>query len=359
MKCIKVFLILTALLLHGCLTEADPDLKNDFKTFTPLELNDGWVISNPENEGINFEKLKNVYILAHSDPELWQLKSMLVFRNGKLVSESYMKDENDRTRPRAVWSCTKQVIGILTGIAIDKGFINSVDDPIKKYFPEIINRYPDKQDITIRNLLTMQSGIEFNNDKHTPELLGKHVTSSLDFILNLPYSGQGNNFNYNDGNPHLLSAILQKVTGKTTAVWAEEVFFSKLDIKNYSWQQYIDGITLGGYGISIPPRELAKIANCVLNNGIVNGNRIVSSSWINEMIKPKVDYEKWRFGFLWWIDDLRNTFCMWGHGGQYAFVIPNKNLIVVITSEPNTNDNHQLTFDKAMILVDKIINASN
>lgn len=89
--------------------------------------------------------------------------SPLVFRNGKLVAESYTKEDADRITPRAMWSCTKQVVGLLTGIALEKGLIHSVDDNIGKYLPETVD-YPDKKDITIEQLLTMRSGIDYSND---------------------------------------------------------------------------------------------------------------------------------------------------------------------------------------------------
>lgn len=358
MKTIKLICVIAAIFLQSCLTESDPDLKKDFTSLNPVEIGDGWQLSNPNIEKIDSVALENIYKSVHNDADLWQIRSLLVFRNDKLVAESYMKDDIDRTKQRAIWSCTKQVTSILTGIAIEKGLITSLDDPIKKYLPDETVTHPDKQDITIRNLLMMQSGIGFNNDDHTGKFLGKHVDSSVEFVLSLPnIYDRGTVCNYNDGDPQIISAILQKVTGKPTDVWADEVLFSKLNFKNYSWHRYKDGITFGAFGLLLSPRELAKVALFVKHNGSVGNRQIISAEWIKEMTSSLTKNEEWDFGYYWWKDADRNISFMWGHGGQYAFIVPSKNLIVVITSEPNTNDVYQLGFNKAIEILDKIISA--
>lgn len=360
MRIIIIISIAAVLIFQSCLTESDPDLKKDFTSLVPQEIGDGWQISTGEAEEINSTALEDIYKSIHRDADLWQLRSLLVFRNNKLVAESYMKDDNDRTKQRAIWSCTKQVMGILVGIAIEQGLISSLDDPIKKYLPYETANHPDKGNITIRNLLTMRSGIGFNNDDHSEKFLGKHISNSVDFVLGLPkVNEQGTVFNYNDGDPHLISAILQKVTGKSTDQWAHEVLFTKINVTNYKWHRYMDGVTFGGFGILMTPRELAKVASCVLSKGILNNYSITSESWIQEMTSVKTQNEEFGFGYYWWKDISKNISFMWGHGGQFAFIVPNKNLLVVFTAEPNTQDKYQFTVEKAILIVDRIINVCN
>jgi len=157
----KYMLLLSVFLFSSCLQE--DELKKPFISYTPTILNDGWIISNPESEGIDSQKLSEIYADFHAAQDIWQARSLLVFRNGKLVAESYTKDDSDQTTPRAMWSCTKQVVGLLTGIALEKGLIHSVNDSIGKYLPETEN-YDDKKKITIEQLLTMKSGIDYSND---------------------------------------------------------------------------------------------------------------------------------------------------------------------------------------------------
>ncbi len=332
-----MIVVLMTFALQGCLTE--PDLKMPFRNFTPENLNDGWEISTPSAEGIDSLGMLSVFQDFHNDEDVWQVRSLSVFRNGKLVAESYTKDNSDKYTPRAVWSATKQVMGILVGIAIENGLIGSIDDRIENYLPQKLNSYPDKKDITIRQLLTMQSGIDFDNyglSGDDSQILQQIPDNLLDFILKKKlYAAPGEDYKYKDSDPQILAAILEKITGKSLDVWADEVLFSKIGFSNYEWKKYRDGSTLGSFGIMTTPRELAKIAQTVLNGGIFNANRVVNENWIAEMVKPDVEAGDKHFGYLWWSYPEHKTYFMSGNGRQLAFVFPQNNLIVVITSETN------------------------
>ena len=352
-------------MFNSCLKE-DP-IKVPFQTFAPVEMADGWKIATPTDVNIDEEALKDIYRWVHESDELWQIRSLLVFRNNKLVAESYMKNDRDRTTPGAVWSCTKQIVGILTGIAIENNYIESLTDPISKYLPQTLNT--DKSQITIENLLTMKSGINFRNDPpfgESGKLLRKIPVNSLDFILGLNMvSTPGTKFNYNDGDSHLLSVIIQKRTGETLRDWAKEVLFDKIGINRLEWHTYKDGITMGCFGILTTPRELAKIGQLILNEGKWGNEQIVSSEWISEMTSSKVfDVEpknsNMAFGYQWWNDTERNILIMRGYGGQFVFINESKNLIVVIKSEPNSIGPLQKpSSNKGYIIYDKINSITN
>jgi CubicO group peptidase (beta-lactamase class C family) len=335
-------------------------LKTEFVTFVPETLNDGWIISSPYDEQMDEKKLEDIYRYFHENNDLWQVRSLLVFKNDKLISESYTKSESDKTEPAAIWSCTKQVLGLLTGIAIDSGFIVSTDDKISYYLPQIVDNFPDKADISIDNLLTMQSGIAFENDGfngQSAQLLRQIPDNSLNFVLSLQMQNpQGTVFNYNDGDPHIISAIIQKQTGATVKDWANTVLFSQLNIKNWDWIVYKDNITMGAFGILMTPRELAKIGQCILNKGMWNGKRIVSEEWIERMTSVEVEHTNVgkSFGYYWWIDIERDIVFMYGHGGQFVFIDSGKNLMVVITSEPNTQGKYMFSLEKSLEVFDMI-----
>ena len=359
----KSFLLIVILLVYfifiACLTD-DP-LKIPFKDYIPLNLTDGWNIATPDDVNINGEALKDIYRYIHEDYNIWQIRSMLVIRNNLLVAESYMKDNSDRTNPRAVWSCTKQVIGILTGIAVDEKLI-SVSDTISNHLLQVP---PDKSQITIENLLMMKSGINFNNSGYNGEsakLLRGVPSDSVNFILDLGMSSTpGTQFKYNDGDPHLISAILQGKTGKTTGDWAKEVLFDKIGITRLEWLTYKDGITFGAFGIITTPRELGKIGQLILNEGMWGTEKIVSSSWLSEMTSSKVPASETHntditFGYLWWKDTVRNVVYTWGHGGQFVFINKDKNLIVVITSENDLDGDLETSVYEALSIYDRINN---
>jgi CubicO group peptidase (beta-lactamase class C family) len=352
----KYLLLLMLQLLISCLQE--DELKKPFVSNTPVVLNDGWTISSPENEGIDSQKLEEIYAGFHTDQEIWQVRSLLVFRNGKLVSESYTKDDSDQITPRAMWSCTKQVVGLLTGIALEKGLIYSVHDSIGCYLPETEN-YPDKKNITIEQLLTMKSGIDFSNDGlkgQSDDILRQLPDNITNFILGRPLAyNPGEKAFYKDGDPQLVACIIQKTTGIKTREWAKEVLFDPLHIKNMDWMDYKDGTTLGGFGIMSTPREMAKFGQLVLDSGMWKGNQVVEKSWIKEMTKVRVeDLYSLQFCYLWWKDENRKMTFMDGHGGQYVCIIPDKKLLVVMTAEVNTQDDFQFGRE-AFDWVDKIV----
>jgi len=359
---IKIFILLTAVLLSACLK--NDILNQPFATYEPIDIGDGHIISDPAQEDMDAAALTDIYNDVYDDDNLWSLRSLLIFRNGNLVSEAYMKSDNDITAKHLVWSCTKQVMGILMGIALENGIINDIDDPISDYFDEELLDHQDKSSITIRNMITMQSGIDYNNSGasgQTDKILRQIPDNSVEFILDRPVNApQGTEFHYNDGNPHLMSALIQKMTGMPTHEWADDVLFSNIEVTNYNWVRYRDGITLGGFGIETTPRELAKIALCVADNGMYKGLQIVNSDWIAEMISTQVliDDSDYSFGYYWWIDNVRSIHFMWGHGGQFAFIVPSKDLVVVMTSIPNTQGDYEIHSDEALPYVDRIIDAS-
>jgi CubicO group peptidase (beta-lactamase class C family) len=348
-------------LLSGCLKD-DP-LNQSYHSFEPMEIGDGLVISDPEDEGMDAKKLNSVYESVYTNESLWSLRSLLVFRNNKLVSEAYLKDNNDITNRHLIWSSTKQVMGILAGIALDRELISSIDAPLSELLPEEILAHPEKSDITFMQLITMYSGIDFNNDGitgQTDEILRQIPNDITSFVLSLPLRDDpGTVFHYNDGDPQLVSSIIQRASGMPTDQWADDVFFSKAGVYNYNWVRYIDGTTLGGFGLETTPRELAKIALCVANNGRANGHQVIPEDWIGEMTTVRVEetFTGYSFGYYWWLEPSRGIRFMWGHGGQFAFVIPSKSLVVVMTSIPNTQGEYQIHADEVMPVLDQIIDA--
>ncbi len=353
---------LSMLAFGGSCLQPDP-LNQQMKSIQPLDIGDGLALSTPSVQNVDSAALTDIYRDMHDEQLHWQFRSMLVFRNGNLIAESYMKDDADRTTRHLIWSCTKQFIGVLTGMALEEGLIESIDDPISRYLPAETSRHPDKQNIRLRNLLTMQSGIDYNNDGvtgQTDKILRQIPDDITDFVLSRPmYAEPGTDFRYKDGDPQLVSAVIQSAAGKPTDEWADEVLFSKIGFRNYRWIRYRDGVTLGGFGIETTPRELAKFALCVADSGRHKGEQIIDPDWLNLMTSEMaVSDEDFSFGFFWWINTARNIKLMWGHGGQFAFIVPSRNLVVIMTSIPNTQGDHQIQGLEGLEIVDRIINIS-
>jgi len=359
MKTIRILLptVVFLSLMTGCLKE-DP-MKKPYTGFDPLDSGDGWIISTPSAEQIDSLALDKIYQDLYADDDYWMTKSLLVFRNGKLVAESYLKDDIDRTRIDCLWSCTKQVNGIITGIAIDQGYIGGVTDLVSDYLPEYIAKYPDKSTVTLENLLMMGSGISFDNGTQSDVFREHNTENSLDYVLGLDLMFEpGTGYHYNDGDPQIVSGIVQAATGKTLDEYGKEVLFDPLGITNYEWERYSDGVTLGGFGILTCPRELAKIGQCVLDSGRHNGQQIIPLDWWEEMLSIKVPDAggPFSFGYFWWSVPSKGYKLMWGHGGQYAFIVPEKRLMVVITSLTQLDDDVNVSTEEIMNnVVDRIL----
>lgn len=347
--------ILMAILFASCLKE-DP-LKKPYTGFAPPDIHDGWVISKPGHEGIDSLALDHVYRSIYANDELWMMKSLLVFRNGKLVAESYLKDEGDRNRPAPIWSCTKQVTSIITGIAIHEQYIHSVNDSIGRYLPEYISRHPDKEGITLHHLLTMTSGIDFDNGTQS-DVFREHLTeNSLEYVLGLKLKYPiGTKYYYKDGDPQVVSGIVQSATGMPLDAFGKKVLFDPLNLTNYEWKRYSDGITLGAFGILTTPRELAKIGQCVLDSGRHEGQQIIPLDWWQEMLGIKVPnaHDDAAFGYYWWSIPAKGWYFMWGHGGQYVFLKPEKKLMIVATSLPNVEDDFALWYEDIVSIAEQI-----
>lgn len=355
-----VIFIFMIVFCNSCMIE-NP-IKNSFKSFEPLEIGDGWQIATPEEAGINRDSLNSIFSYFHEDESIWMVRSLTVVRNNKLIAETFTRDENDRTQPRGFWSCTKQVMGVLVGIALDKGVIGSIDDPLINYLPELITKNPNKANITIKDLLTMTSGIAFNNygiGSDDMEVLQEIPESFLEYAMEKPLDYLPNEkFVYKDSDPMILSGVIQHEVGKPTDEWADEVLFGKIGMKNYEWRRYKDGLTIGSYGLITTPREIMKIAQLVLNGGSWNGEQIVSQDWLREMVSPKVETsDEKRFGYLWWSYPEYNTYFMSGNGRQIVFVFPEKELIVAITSEPKLQGEYQLSTPKGREIALRILRA--
>ena len=164
---------------------------------------------------------------------------------------------------------------------------------------------------------------------------------------------------FKNSDPHLLSAFIQEKVGKTTRDWAQEVLFNKLEITNLEWRAYKDGVTLGAFGILTTPREMGKIGQLILNDGMWKGEQIVSKNWLDEMTSAKVSpnetpFDGVAFGYMWWKDIERNVSFAAGHGGQYILVNKDKNLVVVITSERHTVGEHNLSVYEALSIFDMV-----
>jgi CubicO group peptidase (beta-lactamase class C family) len=336
----------------------DEPLKLAYEGFQPLITGDDWQVSTPSAEAMNEDFLNAAYQLVYNNERFVMARSLLVLRNGKIVAEAYPDNPADADRIENIQSCTKSFTSVLTGIALEKHFLDSVQQTLSNIYPDRLSNHQDKKSITLANALTMETGINFVNSDHT-EGLYSTSESSVDYILSIPVNYQpGVVFQYNDGSPHLISAAIQEKYGKSLASFADEFLFKPLGITDWKWESSKDGITFGAFSLYLKPRDLAKFGQLLLQNGKWGTNQIVPVSWIAKATKPIATTQGPgpAYGYYFWVYPAYGAYSAVGHGGQYIFVVPSKKLVVIYTAWPYTSGD---MFDNFGELADLIIKSCN
>ena len=276
---------------------------------------------------------------AHSEASrMSRLHSLLISHAGEMVFEEYYNGTDPR-RPANMKSASKSVISALVGIAIDRGHIESVDVPIAQFFPEYFadSINVGKRDITIENLLTMQSGLETTSNRN----YGKWVQSDdwVEFAINQPLvAAPGTRMLYSTGSTHLLSAIITRASGVDTKTFAQHNLTSPMGYSLAYWSTDPQGIYFGGNDMEMTPRQMLAFGELYLNDGAYRGQQILPSQWIDLSLQPHAQSPRGQgryYGYGWWLRDLAGMQVptAWGFGGQLIFVVKPYDLVVVATSE--------------------------
>ena len=267
--------------------------------------------------------------------DLPRLHSLLVSRRGEVVLERYFNGTR-ATRPANVKSVSKSVISTLVGIAIHRKQIRGVDAPIVTWFSELkTDREKTKQAITIEDLLTMRSGLESTSNRN----YGAWVQSRnwVQHALRRPLlSEPGTSMLYSTGNSHLLSAILTTATRSSTWRFANDTLGKPLGFSFPQWPRDPQGIYFGGNDMLMTPRQMLAFGELYLNRGRAGGAQVVPESWVESSFVPRgrSPISGNEYGYGWWIREMggHRAYYAWGFGGQYIFVVPDCDLVVVTTS---------------------------
>jgi CubicO group peptidase (beta-lactamase class C family) len=243
-------------------------------------------------------------------------------------------------------SLTKSVVSLLIGIAIDKGYIPSVDEPIVRYFPSLASDPdPRKRHIRIRDIMNQASGLWHEDlDKLEPYL---SLPDPSGFVLSQPLlSDPGAVFHYNNAATHLLSVILTRATGQTTLAFAQTYLFGPLSIAPVQWDKMRDGYYDGCGLLSLHTRtdDMNRIGTLLLTGGVYRGRRIVSKAWIDSLLHPTRTYPT-----TWGFQGSRYALCYYhytyagedltyglGWGGQFLVVVPSRGVVVTVNQDPRS-----------------------
>jgi CubicO group peptidase (beta-lactamase class C family) len=310
-----------------------------------------WRTQNPASLGMDPEKFTDLEHMLKS--QYRNINGIVIVRKGYIVFEryyhgySYLDTHN-------VASVTKSFTSALIGIAIDAGYIKSVDQKVLDFFPEYVPGTDDiqKRTITIRHLLTMTAPMAWKTTmEYEPLNRLRRQRDWVAYILNLlGKNGQLGKFYYSTAGTHLLSAIITRTTGMCAREFANKRLFRPLgmreipdhDMKSYGlddvfgknvtgWIKDPDGITIGGWGLTITPRDMARFGFLYLNDGIWDNTQIISKKWIDDSTALNSN----KYGYLWWLREEGSTliYSALGSGGSVICCIPGKDVVVAIASK--------------------------
>lgn len=295
-----------------------------------------WRTSSPEAQGLDSTSLSKAfaYIRLHELP----IHSLLIVRNGYVVLDAYFFPYAKGER-HDVASVTKSVTATLIGLAIGKGNINSVEQPIATFFP---GRMPgDRQDprrkITLEQLLTMTSGLDCDASQAEASL--RNMISSanwIQFALDLPMAyPPGTHFGYCSPGMHLLSGVLSRTTGASAFDFARRELFAQLGISNVAWKADAQGVSDGWGDLQLLPEDMARLGYFWLNQGRWGARRIVPAWYVRAATRThvRVPADGSDYGYGFWVRSggPDGRYEALGRGGQRITILPDKQMVVVIT----------------------------
>ncbi len=294
------------------------------------------------------------------------IDSITIVRRGHVVAEFYLNPLFKPDTPHIIHSCTKSIVSMLIGIAIDEGKIASLQTPVLQFFPDVNIAKPDPrlQAMTVEDLLTMQTGLH-TEDSFLFKWRGLFKMMKTDdwvrHALNLPMDVEpGTRFDYSNISTYLLSAILTQATGTDALSYAREKLFTPLGISEVRWEQSPSAIYIGWARMWLTPTDMAKLGLLSLQKGKWEDTQVVPAAWVEATTRPQSDPRAYRYfqnedgstdytlstgywvyaniarpfsdgyGYQWWFD-ADGMYTALGHQGQYITVVPKLDLVVVFT----------------------------
>jgi len=356
---------------------------------SPKFVNDGLKVGTLRQVGMDSLTVSKVIDCIYAN-KYDQIHSVLIYKDGLLVFEEYMQGNKfkydgqyhygeriqwEKDNLHSLMSCTKSVISAIAGIAEDKGFFDA-QESIFNYLPDHQHyKTNGKEHISIEHLLTMSSGLEFDEwstshgskvndiDKIHWDCQDDPLTCILERSLKYV---PGEKFNYNSGCTIVLGEIIKNATGQDMAEFADKYLFEPLGIDSVTWNRFGNGVIAGGGGLKITSRDMLKIGVCFLNNGVWNEQQIISPKWVelskksyrnNRGIKvPGSDFRKQGYSYSWWTGKLNiskkevDFYAASGWGGQKIMVIDDLSMVVVFTGGNYVIKNHHQKILERIVL---------
>lgn len=332
----RSLVVIALLALAGCGSDATPPTNNETEAPTGE-----WTVEAPEDQGMDSAGLDAARAYAFQDGKNTQ--GVVVVRGGVIVGEWY-EEGRDESWFATSWSVGKSFTSALIGIAIEEGLIESVDVSMADFLPEW--RGTEKESITLRDVLSMASGLQWEEsynpaDGGTSDIIQMIVQAEdhLAYAVSRPVEvAPGTRWLYSSGDTMLLSGVLEVVTGGTATAYAREKLFDRIGMSPVDWWLDASGRTATYCCVDTPSRQFAKFGLLYLRGGEWNGEQIVPTDWVDISTAPSVAAH---YGYQWWLDVTpsgHDMFSARGFDGQYIYVIPALDLIVVRNSHYDKYD---------------------
>ena len=360
----------------------------------PMERMDGWSIDSLANHQIDVAKIETLVRAIEDNVDIVNFDSISIVRNGVLLLDENFKTEldwpdtnygNHQLSMHSMQSVTKSFTSALVGIAIDQGYL-SLNDRFFDYFGEYANidNWSDaKNSITVEDVLTMRHGLQWDEwtypygDARNTQTYTQSFADPVLAVLGLPMATEpGTTFAYSTGITDCLGQMLVNATGQSIEAFAAENLFSPLGITNVLWHKTKTGHAATGYGLFLEPRSMAKFGQLFLDNGMWEGQQLLSPEWVQQTSIQQLPFpttnpvylEILNIGYSlhWWIEDFKmqddrimHTFSAEGNGGQFIFVIPELDMVVVLTGNNYTWEEDSVYGQAFTMMHDYILPAIN
>jgi alpha-glucosidase (family GH31 glycosyl hydrolase) len=305
---------------------------------------ESWQVRTPQELGLDSQQLLKA--VEYVQEQRLNINNLLVARNGYLVLDgSFYRPGSGASFE--LEAPAQSVLSALVGIAIDQGYIESVEQPLMSFFPDTVLQNADsaKQAITLEHLLSMTSGLACTVEDQP---LTEQIYSAPDWVqllLDLPLnSPPGEQFNACDPLAHLVSAVLQQATGMPALDFAQEQLFAPLGIEGATWQTDPQGVNMGWRGLHLSLEQSAKFGHLYLNQGRWQDKQVLPAAWVETSTQSQVSInESSGYGYLWWVDPSSDVYFAWGPASQALILIPSQKMLVAMNGALQPQDQLKIT----------------
>lgn len=324
------------------------------------------------------DKIKN--ILKEANDSIPSLGSVLVWQNSEMVLEEYFNGATSSTDFK-VKSVTKSVVSALAGIALDHKLLPDLNTRVFNLFPEYATDFtknknigfPElirdndalKREITLKNLLTMQTGYLWEDSNPLSSRVFNSSSDPVRSTFDLPFeTTPGTTFNYCTPASHVMGVVVSKSVGGNLKEFADTALFSKIGVTVTSWSNDPLGRTMGGTELSMKATDMIKFGLLYLNEGKMNGKQVISKLWIQESTSEQVILNEWDvlpeangYGYYWWRRKTNGhqVFVASGYGGQLICVIPDLQMVITTTCFDNDRNRGRSEIRRLHEFIDRIV----